>query len=60
MNVADGMTELVKQYGPAINVRVLWADMYFTCSPEHIKSILATGFDNHVKGMCLVSRSYRL
>ncbi|KAG2357243.1 cytochrome P450 [Suillus spraguei] len=36
--------------GPAINFRFFWEDFILTTEPQHIKTILATGFDNYVKG----------
>ncbi|KAG5643869.1 hypothetical protein DXG03_009553 [Asterophora parasitica] len=47
---ADGLTEVFGEKGPIVNMRILWSDMIFTCSPEHIKTILATDFNNYVKG----------
>jgi hypothetical protein len=32
------------------NLRILWADLYFTSNPDHIKLILSTDFNNYVKG----------
>jgi len=36
--------------GHVINLRVFWSDLLLTTSPEHLKLILATDFDNYVKG----------
>ncbi|KAG1750539.1 cytochrome P450 [Suillus paluster] len=36
--------------GPTINLRFLWEDIILTAEPQHIKTILATDFDNYVKG----------
>ncbi|TFK37275.1 cytochrome P450 monooxygenase pc-3 [Crucibulum laeve] len=46
----DGLFDLVEARGPVVNIRVLWSDLLFTASPEHIKTILATDFNNYVKG----------
>ncbi|KAF8890928.1 cytochrome P450 monooxygenase pc-1 [Infundibulicybe gibba] len=46
----DGLWELMEKHGPVINLRILWEDLVFTASPEHIKLILATDFNNYVKG----------
>ncbi|KAF8883907.1 CYP63 cytochrome P450 monooxygenase-like protein [Gymnopilus junonius] len=46
----DGLWELLEKRGPVANLRVLWSDLIFTASPEHIKTILATDFQNYVKG----------
>ncbi|THU98298.1 cytochrome P450 [Dendrothele bispora CBS 962.96] len=46
----DGHYELTTKLSPAFNMRVLWTDLLFTSSPEHIQRILATDFGNYVKG----------
>ncbi|TFK68753.1 cytochrome P450 [Pluteus cervinus] len=46
----DGFQDLVDEYGAAVNTRVLWTDSVFSCSPEYTKLILASGFENYVKG----------
>ncbi|KAF8153753.1 cytochrome P450 monooxygenase pc-1 [Crassisporium funariophilum] len=46
----DGIIELMQKHGAVVNLRILWSDMFFTASPEHIKTILATDFHNYVKG----------
>ena len=40
----------MEEQGPVVNLRVFWSDCIFTTSPEHLKLILATEFDNYVKG----------
>ncbi|KAJ7034398.1 cytochrome P450 [Mycena alexandri] len=47
---ADGFTELLPDVGPVMNTRVLWTDAILTVWPEHIKIILASDFNNYVKG----------
>ncbi|KAJ6513517.1 cytochrome P450 monooxygenase pc-1 [Mycena vulgaris] len=47
---ADGFDKLLGDHGPVVNVRVLWMDAMFTVWPEHIKHILASDFNNYVKG----------
>ncbi|KAF9459406.1 CYP63 cytochrome P450 monooxygenase-like protein [Collybia nuda] len=47
---ADGMMDFFEKLGPVANMRILWSDLIFTTSPEHIKLILATDFQNYVKG----------
>ncbi|KIJ13434.1 hypothetical protein PAXINDRAFT_170499 [Paxillus involutus ATCC 200175] len=47
---ADGMSDVVAAYGNCYNFRVMFDDLLFTCEPNHIKAILATDFDNFVKG----------
>ncbi|KAJ7625772.1 cytochrome P450 monooxygenase pc-3 [Roridomyces roridus] len=46
----DGIQESLTEMGPVVNFRLLWRDIIFAASPEHIKLILSTGFDNYVKG----------
>jgi hypothetical protein len=36
--------------GPVGNVRIAWADIIITTSPETIKRVLSTDFNNFVKG----------
>ncbi|KAJ7103825.1 cytochrome P450 [Mycena epipterygia] len=45
----DGLDVFFKE-SPVVNVRVLWIDALFTVWPDHIKHILATDFQNYVKG----------
>ncbi|KAG1824289.1 cytochrome P450 [Suillus variegatus] len=40
----------IKVLGPTINFRFFWEDLILTTEPQHIKTILATDFDNYVKG----------
>jgi len=40
----------MKVLGPTINFRFFWEDLIMTTEPQHIKTILATDFDNYVKG----------
>ncbi|RDB18325.1 hypothetical protein Hypma_000510 [Hypsizygus marmoreus] len=47
---ADGMMETFGEKGPAFNMRIMWSDLIFTAHPDHIKLILATDFNNYVKG----------
>lgn len=42
--------EEIKVLGPTINFRFFWEDLILTTDPQHIKTILATDFDNYVKG----------
>jgi cytochrome P450 len=46
----DGLVEVVEAVGNCFNFRVLFDDLLFTCEPHHIKAILATDFENFVKG----------
>lgn len=55
-HTGDGLDEYIEKWGPVINLRVFWADLFFTASPEHIKLILATDFENYVKGL---ARDYK-
>jgi hypothetical protein len=42
--------ELFDQLGPVVNIRCFWSDLFFTTNPEHVKLMLATDFENYVKG----------
>ncbi|KAI6033791.1 cytochrome P450 [Pisolithus microcarpus] len=42
-----------QEYGPIVNVRILFEDQVFTTEPEHIKAILVTQFDSFEKGPVL-------
>ncbi|KAH7911458.1 cytochrome P450 [Hygrophoropsis aurantiaca] len=46
----DGVTDAVDQLGPTFNFRVMYEDLIFTTEPQHIKTMLATDFENYVKG----------
>ncbi|KAJ7243965.1 cytochrome P450 monooxygenase pc-1 [Mycena rebaudengoi] len=46
---ADGLYECLTGLS-MVNIDVLWMDTIFTTHPEHIKYILATDFNNYVKG----------
>ena len=48
--LGDGLSEMIEERGPVVNLRVFWSDLLLTTSPEHLKLILATDFDNYVKG----------
>ncbi|KAJ7464359.1 cytochrome P450 [Mycena latifolia] len=47
---ADGLLEAIAELGATVNFKVLWMDTILTTSPEHIKLILATDFNNYIKG----------
>jgi len=47
---ADGIADAVATVGNCFNFRILFDDSLFTCEPNHIKAILATDFENFVKG----------
>ncbi|KAJ6557403.1 cytochrome P450 [Mycena vulgaris] len=46
----DGLREVAEVVGPVVDLRVLWDNIILTIHPEHIKIILATDFNNYVKG----------
>ncbi|TDL14036.1 cytochrome P450, partial [Rickenella mellea] len=46
----EAFLDIIKQYGPIFNIRVLWINQLFTTQPEHIKAILATDFNSFEKG----------
>ncbi|KAI6033794.1 cytochrome P450 [Pisolithus microcarpus] len=39
-----------QEYGPVVNVRIMFEDRILTTEPEHIKAILATQFSSFEKG----------
>jgi hypothetical protein len=43
---------MMETTGPVFNFHILWDDAIVTASPEHIKIILATDFNNYEKGRC--------
>ncbi|KAH7927164.1 cytochrome P450 [Leucogyrophana mollusca] len=44
------LAEGSKRFGCTINLRFLWEDHIVTLEPNHIKTVLATDFNNYVKG----------
>ncbi|KIK51348.1 hypothetical protein GYMLUDRAFT_50586 [Collybiopsis luxurians FD-317 M1] len=46
----DYLYDIEAELGPIFNSRGLWEDLIFTSSPEYIKRMLATDFDNFIKG----------
>ncbi|KAL0953039.1 hypothetical protein HGRIS_007241 [Hohenbuehelia grisea] len=46
----EAILDIVKEMGPVIDMHVLYDSSIFTICPEHIKIILATDFNNYVKG----------
>lgn len=50
LDLGEGLAELLDHYGPVFNLRFLWSDLVITASPEHIKTMLSTDFQNFVKG----------
>ncbi|KAI6003547.1 cytochrome P450 [Pisolithus orientalis] len=42
-----------QEYGPVVNVRIMFEDRIFTTEPEHIKAILSTQFNSFEKGPVL-------
>ncbi|KAF9070001.1 cytochrome P450 [Rhodocollybia butyracea] len=46
----DGLMDIMEVRGPVFNLNVLWDNFVLTCQPEHIQIILATDFNNYVKG----------
>ncbi|KAJ7465949.1 cytochrome P450 monooxygenase pc-1 [Mycena latifolia] len=48
--LGDGLYELVDSLGPVFDIWPLWQNVIFTVSPEHIQIILATDFNNYIKG----------
>ncbi|KAF8332425.1 cytochrome P450 monooxygenase pc-1 [Amanita rubescens] len=46
----DYLEDLFDEHGSVYNVYNMYSDLYLTISPEHIKLMLATDFQNFVKG----------
>jgi cytochrome P450 len=46
----DGLAEFVAEFGTCFNARIMFEDLIFTVEPSHIKTILASDFENYVKG----------
>ncbi|KAI6119970.1 cytochrome P450 [Pisolithus croceorrhizus] len=44
------LDQYCREYGPVVNIRVMFEDRIFTTEPEHIKAILATQFSSFEKG----------
>ncbi|KAI6099109.1 cytochrome P450 [Pisolithus sp. B1] len=44
------LDQYCQEYGPVVNIRVMFKDQIFTTEPEHIKAILATQFNSFEKG----------
>ncbi|KAI6168969.1 cytochrome P450 [Pisolithus thermaeus] len=45
--------QFCREYGPIVNVRIMFKDRVFTTEPEHIKAILTTQFNSFEKGPVL-------
>ncbi|PFH46977.1 hypothetical protein AMATHDRAFT_198725 [Amanita thiersii Skay4041] len=46
----DGLDKPFEDHGAVFNMYIMYSDLVFTASPEHIKLMLATDFPNYVKG----------
>ncbi|KAF7291570.1 hypothetical protein HMN09_01248100 [Mycena chlorophos] len=46
----DGLSETLEECGPVVDLRVMGDNIIMTSEPDHIKQILATDFQNYVKG----------
>ncbi|KIN93141.1 hypothetical protein M404DRAFT_545333 [Pisolithus tinctorius Marx 270] len=42
-----------EEYGPVVNVRIMFEDQILTTEPEHIKAVLSTQFNSFEKGLLL-------
>ena len=49
-NVGDVFWDLEKECGKTYNLRIMFEDVIYTTEPQNVKRILATEFDNFVKG----------
>ena len=50
LRLGETLISLLEQYGECYDLGVLWEETFFTTSPEHLKIILSTNFDNFEKG----------
>ncbi|KIY63685.1 cytochrome P450 monooxygenase pc-2 [Cylindrobasidium torrendii FP15055 ss-10] len=48
--LADITVEMQEQLGTIFDMHILWANVYFTTSPDHMQAMLATQFSNFEKG----------
>lgn len=46
----DGLVEIIAELGTCFNLNVMFENVIFTVEPSHIKTILASEFENYVKG----------
>ncbi|KAG9217631.1 hypothetical protein CCMSSC00406_0003680 [Pleurotus cornucopiae] len=46
----DGSASFIKEYGPIVDLHILWDYAVVTVCPEHIKAMLAKDFNNFEKG----------
>ncbi|KAF5326502.1 hypothetical protein D9611_000513 [Ephemerocybe angulata] len=46
----DGLEKTTDIVGYAFNLDIMYSDLIFTACPEHLKTMLATDFQNYVKG----------
>ncbi|KAK7451227.1 hypothetical protein VKT23_012565 [Stygiomarasmius scandens] len=46
----DGFWDFINKYGPTVNIHMLGINHVFTTNPDHIQRVLASNFNNHVKG----------
>ncbi|KIK16479.1 hypothetical protein PISMIDRAFT_113306 [Pisolithus microcarpus 441] len=51
--IGSPFDQYCREYGPVVNVRIMFADRIFTTEPEHIKAILSTQFNSFEKGKLL-------
>ncbi|KAI6122897.1 cytochrome P450 [Pisolithus croceorrhizus] len=51
--IGSPFDQYCQEYGPIVNVRIMFGDRIFTTEPEHIKAILATQFNSFEKGAVL-------
>jgi cytochrome P450 len=48
--IGAAVLEQIQLHGTVLNLRFLWEDLIVTAEPQDIKTILATDFNNYVKG----------
>ncbi|KAH8832235.1 cytochrome P450 monooxygenase pc-1 [Flagelloscypha sp. PMI_526] len=56
--IGEGLARLHDQHGECYDLGILWDNFYFTSSPEHIKIVLSTNFDNFEKGENFFNRAF--
>ncbi|KAI6099100.1 cytochrome P450 [Pisolithus sp. B1] len=52
-HIGSPFDQYCQEYGPIVNIRIMFGDRIFTTEPEHIKAILATQFNSFEKGPVL-------
>ncbi|KAK7046124.1 hypothetical protein VNI00_007127 [Paramarasmius palmivorus] len=48
--LGDGLSEVIEEKGPVFNMNVMFENLILTTYPEHLQIVLASDFQNYVKG----------